>query len=134
MSNLRRFFVDAISEPLYLTGEEFRHAVHVLRIKEGEEVIVCDNSSFEYVCKVKKITKTDMLLEVENKRQAVTEPKQMVCLLSGYLKGDKTELVVQKAIARQRCTLAHACDLHVHRSSHQLVRQVEPFQFGHERQ
>lgn len=98
MSNLRRFFVDAISEPLYLTGEEFRHAVNVLRIKEGEEVIVCDNSSFEYVCKVKKITKTDMLLEVENKRQAVTEPKQRVCLLSGYLKGDKTELVVQKAV------------------------------------
>ena len=98
MSDLRRFFVDKIEEPLYVMGEEFRHAVNVLRIKENEEVIVCDNSGLEYICKIKKISKQDMLLEVLDKRQAVTEPKERVCLLSGYLKGDKTELVVQKAV------------------------------------
>ena len=98
MSDLRRFFVDKIEEPLFIAGEEFRHAVNVLRIKENEQVIVCDNSSLEYICNIKKISKQDMLLDILEKRQAITEPKERVCLLSGYLKGDKTELVVQKAV------------------------------------
>ena len=98
MSDLRRFFVDKITSPLIIEGEEFRHAVNVLRIKEGDEIIVCDNSGYEYISTVSKINKKDLELEVIDKRLSDTEPKTDVTLIIGYLKGDKTELVVQKAV------------------------------------
>ncbi len=98
MSDLRRFFVDKISSPLIIDGEEFRHAVNVLRLKENDEIIVCDNSGYEYISTVSKINKKDLELEVVEKRLSDTEPKTEVTLIAGYLKGDKTELVVQKAV------------------------------------
>lgn len=98
MSDLRRFFVDEILEQIVIDGEEFRHAVSVLRIKEGEQIIVCDNSGYEYVSTIEKINKKDFVAKVNKKRENQTEPKSEVMLIAGYLKGDKTELVVQKAV------------------------------------
>ena len=98
MSDLRRFFVDKITEPLIIEGEEFRHAVNVLRIKEQDKILVCDNSGYEYTCVVEKINKKDLEISVECKSLSQTEPKNKVMLIFGYLKGDKSELVVQKAV------------------------------------
>ena len=98
MSDLRRFFVSEITSPLIIDGEEFRHAVNVLRLKENDEIIVCDNSGYEYISSVSKINKKDLELTVTSKRLSQTEPKTEVTLIAGYLKGDKTELVVQKAV------------------------------------
>lgn len=98
MSDLRRFFVEEASFPLTISGEEFNHAVNVLRIRQGEKVIVCDNTGDEYFCEVEKINKKDFLLKFLEKRQSDTEAKEDVMLICGYLKGDKTELVVQKAV------------------------------------
>lgn len=98
MSDFRRFFVSKITSPLVIEGEEFRHAVNVLRIKENENIIVCDNSGYEYLSKVEKINKKDLSVSIIEKRQSQLEAKEDVTLICGYLKGDKTELVVQKAV------------------------------------
>lgn len=98
MSSFRRFFVDSVSENGSITGEEFTHAVSVLRIKQGEDIIVCDNSGTEYFAKIDKINKKDFTYSVYDKRINITEPKNKVMLIAGYLKGDKTELIVQKAV------------------------------------
>ena len=44
MSDFRRFFVDTVTDLTLIEGEEFRHAVSVLRIKAKEKVILCDNT------------------------------------------------------------------------------------------
>ena len=98
MSDYRRFFVDKINDTVTIDGEEFRHAVNVLRIKEGDEIILLDNSGYEYICTVDKINKKDFIAKVKEKFLSQNEPKTKVALLTGYLKGDKTELVVQKAV------------------------------------
>ncbi len=98
MSDLRRFFVEEIKEPLVMEGEEFRHAVSVLRIKENEEILVCDNSGYEYLSKIEKINKKDFEISILEKRENNAEANEEVTLIAGYLKGDKTELVVQKAV------------------------------------
>ena len=98
MSSLRRFFVEKIEVPLIIDGEEFRHAVNVLRIKEGEEIIVCDGSGKEYLSNVEKINKKDLSVEIISSSESDVEAKTEVTLIAGYLKGDKTELVVQKAV------------------------------------
>lgn len=99
MSHLKRFFVsENPNECQVITGEEFRHAINVLRIKEGEEILVCDNTGLEYVCKVEKISKNELSFSVVKTNVCSTETKNNVTLVCGYLKGDKTELVVQKAV------------------------------------
>ncbi len=98
MSDLRRFFVDKVDTITEIVGDEFHHAVSVLRIKEGENVILCDNTGYEHLSTVKSITKKQITVEVSKKALAETEPKTKVVLIAGYLKGDKTELVVQKAV------------------------------------
>ena len=98
MAGYRRFFVDKISNDLVIEGEEFRHAVSVLRIKEGETIIVCDNSGDEYLAKITKIEKKNFCCEVFEKQANACEATNEVMLICGYLKGDKTELIVQKAV------------------------------------
>lgn len=99
MSDLRRFFVSEITgETVTVEGEEQRHAVSVLRIKEGDRVILCDNSGDEYLGTVVSVSKKDMTVSVTEKRSSETEAKSSVTLIAGYLKGDRTELVVQKAV------------------------------------
>ena len=98
MSNLRRFFIDKINEENVIEGDEFQHAINVLRIKEGEQIILCDNSGIEYFATVQSIYKKHFNAKVFDKQQSQTEPQNKVTLICGYLKGDKTELAVQKAV------------------------------------
>ncbi len=97
MSAPKRFFVDKISEEVALSGEEFRHAKNVLRLSEGDEVTLLDGSGAEYAAIVARTEKNGMLLHVTGKSEGGNEPMANVLLLIGALKGDKTELVVQKA-------------------------------------
>ncbi len=98
MSELRRFFVEKVSERMVIEGEEFRHAINVLRIKEGENIIILDNSGYEYIATIEKISKKDFSISVIDKKLSTNEANTPVTLICGYLKGDKTELVVQKAV------------------------------------
>ena len=97
MSAPKRFFVNDIGEETELTGEEFRHAKSVLRLAEGAEITLLDGSGTEYSAMIARVEKARMIAHVVGKRLSDKEPKADTYLLIGALKGDKTELVVQKA-------------------------------------
>lgn len=97
MSAPKRFFVPTVTEETVLSGEEYRHAKCVLRLKEGDEVTLLDGSGAEYCAVIARVEKGSMTLHVEGRREGGREPLTDVYLLIGALKGDKTELVVQKA-------------------------------------
>lgn len=97
MSAPKRFLVKNISEETILSGEEFNHAKNVLRLSEGSEVTLFDGSGAEYSAVITKINKSEMVLHTVRKGVSVRDPKANLYLLVGALKGDKTELVVQKA-------------------------------------
>ncbi len=97
MSAPKRFFVNDIGEETELTGEEFRHAKSVLRLAEGAEITLLDGSGTEYSAMIARVEKARMIAHVVGKRLSDKEPKAETYLLIGALKGDKTELVVQKA-------------------------------------
>ena len=97
MSTPKRFFVKNIQEETVLKGEEFNHAKNVLRLAEGAEVVLFDGSGQEYSAVITKIGKGEMILHTVKKGASERDPKAELYLLIGALKGDKTELVVQKA-------------------------------------
>lgn len=98
MAAPKRFFVEKIEKEVILSGDEFRHAHTVLRLKEGDELTLLDGGGAEYSAIVARLEKGRMLLHVLEKKTSEKEPKTQVYLLLGALKGDKTEFAVQKAV------------------------------------
>lgn len=98
--SVRRFFIENLvheKTEVYLEGEEFIHAKNVLRIEEGTEIIILDGSGKEYSAIVTKIEKKRLSAHITGVNVGEREPNTEIYLLCGLLKGDKTELVVQKA-------------------------------------
>ena len=97
MAAPKRFFAQNISEEMTLSEEEGRHAKNVLRVAEGDEVTLFDGSGKEYSAVVTRADRQGITVHVVRENVSDREPKTWVFLLIGALKGDKTELVVQKA-------------------------------------
>lgn len=101
MSAPKRFFCNGINYPaeteVELIGEEFAHAKNVLRVTEGTEITLLDNSGSEYSAIVVKLDKHSLTAHITGVNRGNREADTPVYLLIGALKGDKTELVVQKA-------------------------------------
>lgn len=101
MSTPKRFFVEKLNYPeiaeTYLEGEEFTHAKTVLRVEEGAEIVLLDGSGKGFTAIVAKVEKHRLLAHITGVNCGDKEPKTQIYLLCGALKGDKTELIVQKA-------------------------------------
>ncbi len=97
MSAPKRFFIPSVYPETVVSGEEFQHAKNVLRLTVGDEITLLDGSGKEYTAVIAQMQKNQMLVHVLSERVSDKEPQTEVYLLVGALKGDKTELVVQKA-------------------------------------
>ena len=97
MAAPKRFFVENVAEEVELPLSESRHAKNVLRLAEGDEVTLFDGSGKEYSAVVTRADRQGIAVHVVRENVSDREPKTWVFLLIGALKGDKTELVVQKA-------------------------------------
>ncbi len=96
---MARFFVTAEElKPGFfvLTGENAQHA-KVLRIKAGEEVLVCDGQGNECICTVSDVSDGQISLVVRHRRESETEASVRVSVYMAFPKGDKLEHVIQKA-------------------------------------
>ena len=99
----RRFYAppeafDFNNNQVSLGGDEARHLREVLRLKAGDGVRVFDGAGNEYNAIVVKAMRDSAVLEVGEKTEPVSgeSPIHLVLALA-LLKGDKFDLVVQKA-------------------------------------
>lgn len=96
---MARFFVEAESlksDIIILTGENAQHA-KVLRLKAGEQVLVCDGEGSECVCTVDNYSGNEVTLAVLERRNSSSEAGVHVSIYMGFPKSDKLEHVIQKA-------------------------------------
>lgn len=96
---MARFFVEQAAmcgDMISLTGENAQHA-KVLRLKAGEEVLVCDGKGNECVCTVLEFGTGEVQLQVQERRASVTESPVKVSIYMAFPKADKLEHVIQKA-------------------------------------
>ncbi|MBQ7227141.1 MAG: 16S rRNA (uracil(1498)-N(3))-methyltransferase [Clostridia bacterium] len=94
---MRRFFVEKIEKPsLNVYGNERKHLADVLRARVGDKVILCPNDGNDYVYKIVGFDKNSVSLNYVSENKNETEPELMLTVFASLLKGDKTELVVQK--------------------------------------
>ncbi|MBE7002042.1 MAG: 16S rRNA (uracil(1498)-N(3))-methyltransferase [Ruminococcaceae bacterium] len=96
---MARFFVkpeEMQSNFFVLTGENAAHA-KVLRLKCGEEVLVCDGLGQECLCTISDFSDGQVSLVVKHRQASASEPKVRVSVYMAFSKGDKLEHVIQKA-------------------------------------
>ena len=96
---MTRFFVspqELQPEFLVLTGDNAKHA-KVLRLKAGEEVLVCDGEGRECVCVISDVSEGQIGLVVRHRQASQTEPEVRVRVYMAFPKADKLEHVIQKA-------------------------------------
>ena len=96
---MTRFFVEPEElQPdfLVLTGENAQHA-KVLRLKNGEQVLVCDGQGNECVCTVSDVSPGQIGLVVNKRQDSETEARVRVSVYMAFPKADKLEHVIQKA-------------------------------------
>ena len=94
-----RFFVspdELKPEFIVLKGENADHA-KVLRLKNGEQVLVCDGAGTECSCTVSDVSPGQISLVVNDRRESSSEPCVQVSVYMAFPKGDKLEHVIQKA-------------------------------------
>ena len=96
---MTRFFMegqDFAAASLQLTGENFQHA-RVLRLKPGEQLLICDGAGQEALCTVSAVGASDISLDVVQRRSSKTEAAVQVSVYMAFPKADKLEHVIQKA-------------------------------------
>ena len=92
-----RFFVspeEFSGTQCILTGENARHA-KVLRLKAGEEVLLCDGQGMERKCRVEN--PENLTLSCGAPHPSETEAAARVSVYMAFPKADKLEHVIQKA-------------------------------------
>jgi 16S rRNA (uracil1498-N3)-methyltransferase len=100
---LRRFYAPKIaftsdSRTVALSADEARHAHDVLRLGAGDEVFVFDGEGHEYRCVIRELTSRSAALNVvEQVHPASPDSPLKLTLAVALLKGEKFDLVVQKA-------------------------------------
>lgn len=94
-----RFFVESLAgDPIVIEGGDAIHIALSLRMKQGEELILCDGKGTEAVCAVASLCPESVVLDVKERRASETEPKTRVTLYQALPKADKMEYIVQKAV------------------------------------
>ena len=92
---MQRYFADINQDlTVKLSLDDEHHICHVMRMKKGDEIeVVCDGKVF--LCRIEGFNplKVAVVHEIEND----VELKENVTLLFALTKGDKIDLVVQKA-------------------------------------
>ena len=83
-------------EILTLEGENAQHA-KVLRLKNGEEVLVCDGQGNECICTISDVSPGQISLVVQKRQASATEAAVRVSVYMAFPKADKLEHVIQKA-------------------------------------
>lgn len=88
---------------IYIEGSDVNHMKNVLRLRIGEQVWISDGNNLQYLCRVSSYEEEEAVLEILEKKEADTELRSRLYLFQGLPKGDKMELIVQKAVELGVC-------------------------------
>lgn len=81
-----------------LAEETAHHAVHVLRVRAGEEVTLFDGRGGEYAARVASIAKRKVTIDLLEHRPIEREPPLSMVLVQGVSSGERMDFTIRKAV------------------------------------
>jgi len=94
-----RFFISAeqsTDRHITISGEDVRHIAMVLRMKTGDELLLCDGEGTEYQTTIAQVGRSEIIADVKARsKRELRGPRVTLC--QGLPKSDKMDWIVQKA-------------------------------------
>lgn len=95
------FYVEASqveNNKITVVGDDVNHIKNVLRMREGEQCVLCDKEGTDYLCKVGEMNGKEILMDIIESHPSKTELPSKVYLFQGLPKKDKMDLIIQKTV------------------------------------
>lgn len=96
-----QFFVEdwqVADSSVTIEGSDVNHIINVLRMKAGEKVRISTSSGKNYFCRLSEIGEAMVQADILEELSEGTELPNKIYLFQGLPKGDKMELIIQKAV------------------------------------
>ncbi len=98
---MHRFYVNPnqIAEgSVRIIGPDVNHIKNVLRMKQGDEIIICNGQGKDCYCIINRVTENEIISDIQTTKDTDSELKTRITLFQGLPKSDKMELIIQKAV------------------------------------
>ena len=96
---MHKFFTD--KENFYdnkakILGDDVKHLYRVLRLNEGDTIVLNNCQGEEFLGQIEDISKTEVLVDIKEKLEINNESEVKIYLFQGLPKSQKMDLIVQK--------------------------------------
>lgn len=98
---MHRFFVEQSQigqDSIVITGQDAHHIKNVLRMRQGEEILISDGEKMEYNCTVAELNEEEVVVNILSSGESGIELPSRIYLFQCLPKSDKMELIIQKAV------------------------------------
>ena len=98
---MHRFYVNEnqINDNIItISGQDVNHIKNVLRMKPGEEIVICNGQGKDYYCIITSVCDNSVTTNINSIQDTSTELPVKISLFQGLPKADKMELIIQKAV------------------------------------
>ncbi len=98
---MHRFYVDPnqiTNQTVRISGPDVNHIKNVLRMKQGEELVICDGQGKDCYCIISRVAESEIIADIKTTKDTGTELATRITLFQGLPKQDKMELIIQKAV------------------------------------
>lgn len=128
----KRFFTNRSDlESGILQGEEFNHAINVMRLRVNDIISLFCGDDFDYIARITSITKKNVRFKMVETLKNEANPKLDITLIQALAKGDKLEFIAQKSTEIGSTTLipfhSEFCDVKPNTSR---VERLEKISIG----
>ena len=98
-----RFFVkpeqiDMEEKKVHITGSDVNHIKNVLRMRQGETILISAGDNLEYTCLVGEMEAEEVIADISYVQEVGMELPSKIYLFQGIPKSDKMEMIIQKAV------------------------------------
>jgi 16S rRNA (uracil1498-N3)-methyltransferase len=96
-----RFYLDAplrAGSVCTLSEDAAHHAIHVLRLREGEDITLFNGRGGEFAARIASIQRLRLAVDLLQHRPIEREPPLHVTLVQGVSAGEKMDSTVRKAV------------------------------------
>lgn len=96
-----QFFVtdsQIVEEYVTILGEDVNHIRNVLRMRPGEQIRISNQQGADFFCQVERLEPDAVTARILYRDHESKELPVHICLFQGLPKGDKMELIIQKAV------------------------------------
>lgn len=99
---MTRLFIDTkIDEGVStweIGGDSARYLSDVLRMRAGEELILCDAGRIDHVCEIVSVSKALVAVSIRDRHPNGNEPMFEATVYQGLAKGERMDLSIQKSV------------------------------------